>query len=679
MMGEGPSSAGADRNHNVFASTTPISVLKLPCCKASSSREMSRFQVSKFRGLALQPVKREHTWQGASFGSPASEAGRVVCAQADYIAYRHTNGIGCLSPGVFTRCDGDSGAHIAGVVGVADMEFSRATAALLAAATESGSVTLVDAHNKAVLQSVSTSHALRSVAWHPMIDGCLAAAGGQGGVSLLDLEAAAVTRSMVVEGGVVDQVVWTGSADATAACVLSNKTVGGVDFRAGTGAVTWSLKYTDGAKAGRCCFLNETIVTCGHSAAKERCVQLWDVRNTQSPAKTLSFGPSPSPLLPLIDSDSRLLFLVSRGDNIVRSYEMTAAPAVVTEVGTHTVSSSIRDAAMIFKSGVNVMQCEVVRLVCCVQAALEPLSFVAPRKDVAKLSFQADLFPPTPGPPPVIPLAPWLSGTDAPPLPVMSLDPIAPSAKPSRGEHGGKATAAVAAAPAVSVDVSSPVQQLPVPLSSPPPSSSAPSTAASAPVSVPYHSSRVAPAMAAEKLERPRSESLGGGAGGLRFRHVKISAALKSSNVSVSTPRNGNWASDGAAANATFFAAPWSGAGGTFVALPWSKAQGKRYEARSMTFAQAHTQPLVDLTFDPFDDHLLYVDTCLPYITVRHAFVGLPREAMTLCAPAASAQMECLRTSTSANATPQPAAAANLPVCRSKVVEKYRPSLVTRG
>jgi hypothetical protein len=26
-----------------------------------------------------------------------------------------------------------------------------------------------------------------------------------------------------------------------------------------------------------------------------------------------------------------------------------------------------------------------------------------------------------------------------------------------------------------------------------------------------------------------------------------------------------------------------------------------------MAFAQAHTQPLVDLTFDPFDDHLLYV------------------------------------------------------------------------
>ncbi len=88
---------------------------------------------------------------------------------------------------------------------------------------------------------------------------------------------------------------------------------------------------------------------------------------------------------------------------------------------------------------------------------------------------------------------------------------------------------------------------------------------------------------------------------------MKISPSMKSSNVSISTPRNGNWASDGAAANAKFFAAPWSGAGGTFVALPWSKAQGKRYEARSMAFAQAHTQPLVDISFDPFDDHLLYV------------------------------------------------------------------------
>jgi len=112
--------------------------------------------------------------------------------------------------------------------------------------------------------------------------------------------------------------------------------------------------------------------------------------------------------------------------------------------------------------------------------------------------------------------------------------------------------------------------------------------------------------MAAEKADRPRSESTGGGAGGLKFRHVKITPAMKANNVSITTPRNGNWASDGATANSLFFAAPWSGAGGTFVALPWAKAQGKRYEARGMAFAQAHTQPLVDLTFDPFDDYVLY-------------------------------------------------------------------------
>jgi hypothetical protein len=203
---------------------------------------MSRFQVSKFRGLALQPVKREATWQGATFGSPISEAGRVVCAQADYIAYRHSNGIGCLSPTVFMRCDGDSGAHIAGVVAVADMEFSRSTAALLAAAIESGGITLVDVHDKVALSSIPTAHALRSVAWHPMIDGCIAAAGGQGGVSLLDVDASTVSRSFAMEGGTVDQIVWTGGGDATAACVLSNKTVCGVDFRAGSGAATWSLK-----------------------------------------------------------------------------------------------------------------------------------------------------------------------------------------------------------------------------------------------------------------------------------------------------------------------------------------------------------------------------------------------------------------------------------------------------
>ena len=135
-------------------------------------------------------------------------------------------------------------------------------------------------------------------------------------MSLLDVEAAAASRSMVVDAGIVDQVVWTSGGNATAACVFSNKTVGGIDFRtagsSGSGVVTWSVKYTEGTKAGRCCFLNETFVTSGHTASRERCVQLWDVRNTQSPAKTLTFGPSPSAMLPMVDVDSRLLFLASR-------------------------------------------------------------------------------------------------------------------------------------------------------------------------------------------------------------------------------------------------------------------------------------------------------------------------------------------------------------------------------
>jgi hypothetical protein len=345
----------------------------------------------------------------------------------------------------------------------------------------------------------------------------------QGGVSLLDVEAAAVCCSMTVEGGVLEQVVWSGSGNATAACVMSNKTVGGIDFRTASGAVTWSLKYTEGTKAGRCCFLNDTVVTCGHTASRERCVQLWDLRNSQSPAKTLTFGPSPSPLIPLIDNDSRLLFLVSRGDNMVRSYEMGATSSSITEVGTHTVSSSIRDAALLFKSGVNVMQCEVARVMCCVQAAVEPLSFVAPRKDVAKLSFQSDLFPPTPAPPGSASIAAWLGGADAPPPTLVSLDPTAPSAKPQGGKHGGKAAqsiAAVTAAPAVvppallSPGTAPPSSSLSAAeASSPAAATSSPSSSTSSPASVPFHSSRVAPAMAAEKADRPRSESTGGGAG----------------------------------------------------------------------------------------------------------------------------------------------------------------------
>jgi hypothetical protein len=75
---------------------------------------------------------------------------------------------------------------------------------------------------------------------------------------------------------------------------------------------------------------------------------------------------------------------------------------------------------MLPKRALNVMDCEINRMLKLTANAVAPVSFSVPRK--SKVNFAVDLFPHTAGPVPALSGADWLSGATSDPV-LISLDP----------------------------------------------------------------------------------------------------------------------------------------------------------------------------------------------------------------------------------------------------------------
>ncbi|XP_067859174.1 coronin-7 [Heptranchias perlo] len=116
------------------------------------------------------------------------------------------------------------------------------------------------------------------------------------------------------------------------------------------------------------------------------------------------------PLIPLYDADSGLLILAGKGDNILRCFEVSAAEATLTQVNQCLTEVKSKGVAMVPKLALDVMSCEVIRVLQLTQNAIVPISYNVPRKSLQE--FHDDLFPDTPGNIPSMSALEWFNGSD---------------------------------------------------------------------------------------------------------------------------------------------------------------------------------------------------------------------------------------------------------------------------
>lgn len=178
----------------------------------------------------------------------------------------------------------------------------------------------------------------------------------------------------------------------------------------------------------------DPLLTVSAGSNGMRQMHLWDPRSLQAPLISKSIDNGSGQLFPLFDEAMNTVFLVGKGDTILRTYEMmfleetTAAGAGGASAPDSPVQGSVlpgllekvtdfqssiepfAGVCMLPKRSCDVRNVEVARVLKLTSDSLIPISFKVPRADHLKSFFHDDLFPSVRSRNPLATVPDWESG-----------------------------------------------------------------------------------------------------------------------------------------------------------------------------------------------------------------------------------------------------------------------------
>uniref|UniRef100_A0A672TVI1 Coronin n=1 Tax=Strigops habroptila TaxID=2489341 RepID=A0A672TVI1_STRHB len=153
---------------------------------------------------------------------------------------------------------------------------------------------------------------------------------------------------------------------------------------------------------------SDCLISVGFSQMREREVKLWDTRRFSGAMLTMALDTSPGAAIPLYDADTGLLVLAGKGENLLYCFEVAPAQPALTQVTQCWTEGSTRGLATVPRLALDVMACEVLRVLQLTDTALVPVSYVVPRK--VRGDFHEDLFPDCTGTLPATGAQAWWAG-----------------------------------------------------------------------------------------------------------------------------------------------------------------------------------------------------------------------------------------------------------------------------
>jgi coronin-7 len=169
------------------------------------------------------------------------------------------------------------------------------------------------------------------------------------------------------------------------------------------------------------------IFTTGFSQKREREYAVWDARNLTRAVKLQCIDSSVGMLSPLYDPDADLMFLLGKGDSVIRWLHVDSTRVI--DFPSVSVGSSIMAGTLLPKRSCEVMTGEADRLYIATAngSTIIPVSVIVPRRTYA--DFHADLFPDTRSSVSNASGTDWESGADIVPE-LVSLNPAMARPKP---------------------------------------------------------------------------------------------------------------------------------------------------------------------------------------------------------------------------------------------------------
>ncbi|XP_005998479.1 coronin-2A isoform X2 [Latimeria chalumnae] len=163
------------------------------------------------------------------------------------------------------------------------------------------------------------------------------------------------------------------------------------------------------------------LVSTGTSRWNNRQIALWDQDDLSVPLKEEDLDGSSGAVFPFYDPDTCMLYVVGKGDGIIRYYEISSEKPYLHYLSEHRSYLPQKGLGVMPKRGLDVYSCEVFRFykLVTIKTLIEPVSMIVPRRSE---SYQEDIYPMTAGPEKSLSARDWLNGMNKDPI-LMSLKP----------------------------------------------------------------------------------------------------------------------------------------------------------------------------------------------------------------------------------------------------------------
>ncbi|XP_054891009.1 coronin-7-like isoform X1 [Poeciliopsis prolifica] len=378
---------------------------------------MNRFKTSKFKNTTPKVAKKEG-WINIVHAGSFSCQGSHITASSKLVAFNTDQagggmvGLTSVSPsdGQWTvtqiSCHSDL---------VTDMDFSPFDECLLATCSGDETVKLwclcdpeQEQPSSPVLTLQPEQGRLELVQFHPTSSGLLVVATAKSPLIWDTSRQDAPLAALEQHSDQLQSLSWKRDGSLLASS-SKDKMLRVFDPRAQLTPVQ-SAKSLQSNKDSRILWAKDDfLLTSGFDTMRTREVRLWDSRRLSSSVSSLSLGTASGTLVPLFDDDTGLLMLAGIGDTAVDCFEVSTAEPFLTQVSHCLTDASTRGIAMVPKLALDVISCEVVRVLQLTDSCIIPISYQVPRKTSGQ-EFHDDLYPDTVGTTPAMSAEEWWKG-----------------------------------------------------------------------------------------------------------------------------------------------------------------------------------------------------------------------------------------------------------------------------
>lgn len=229
------------------------------------------------------------------------------------------------------------------------------------------------------------------IRWNKTAKNILASAGGDYTVKIWDVEKQTCNISLDSITEFVQSMDWNYNGDKL---VIDSKDKMIRVWEPLTNNISCEFTAHESIRTSKCCWIkNKFIITTGFNKMNSREIKMWDVDKIDNgPVNTTELDRSSGALFPYFDCDLNILYIFGKGDSCIHYYEICEdISPYLFYLNRYNDTTPIKGIAICPKRVVNVMKCEITRMLKLTDKSVEPISFIVPRRSEA---YQDDLYPP---------------------------------------------------------------------------------------------------------------------------------------------------------------------------------------------------------------------------------------------------------------------------------------------